>query len=176
MRLHKKGELGLHTLPSLALGVLVFAIIVVISMVILSSLQRNTVFATNTNNESFTVPATNSTVTLGHSTILQIYNVTNQSGLFSIGAGNYTFNTTTAVSGAVQWLANSTICNQTGTCYASYQWVNESSSTTITSMITAIRELPNNWLLLIMVVLAASVIIGIVLTSIGGLGGGKGRS
>jgi len=41
--------------------------------------------------------------------------------------------------------------------------------------ITAVSEIPNNWLLLIAVIVAAAIVIGIVISSLGGehMGGGR---
>ena len=41
-------------------------------------------------------------------------------------------------------------------------------NTTLTKQVTALTEIPNNWLVLLAVIVAASVVIGIVVTSLGG--------
>jgi hypothetical protein len=50
--------------------------------------------------------------------------------------------------------------------------VTTAANTALGNIVTAVSEIPNNWMLLIAVIIAAAIIIGIVLSSIGGLGGG----
>ncbi len=46
-----------------------------------------------------------------------------------------------------------------------------SADTAVNNTILAVSEIPNNWLLLIAVVVAAAIVIGIVISNLGGAGG-----
>ena len=46
-----------------------------------------------------------------------------------------------------------------------------SAGTAVNNTIKAVSEVPNNWLLLIAVIIAAAIVIGIVVSSLGGAGG-----
>lgn len=48
---------------------------------------------------------------------------------------------------------------------------NSAANTSVGNTITAVSEIPNNWLLLIAVVVAAAIVIGIVISNLGGAGG-----
>ena len=47
------------------------------------------------------------------------------------------------------------------------------ADTAINATITAVGEIPNNWLLLIAVIVAAAIVIGIVVSNLGGATGGR---
>ena len=50
---------------------------------------------------------------------------------------------------------------------------NPSASGAVNKTITAVSEIPNNWLLLIAVIVAAAIVIGIVISNLGGATGGR---
>lgn len=45
---------------------------------------------------------------------------------------------------------------------------NSAANTAVANTITAVSEIPNNWLLLIAVIVAAAIVIGIVISNLGG--------
>jgi hypothetical protein len=45
---------------------------------------------------------------------------------------------------------------------------NSAANSAVTKTITAVSEIPNNWLLLIAVIVAAAIVIGIVISNLGG--------
>lgn len=45
---------------------------------------------------------------------------------------------------------------------------NSAANTAVGNTITAVSEIPNNWLLLIAVIVAAAIVIGIVISNLGG--------
>ena len=50
---------------------------------------------------------------------------------------------------------------------------NSAANSAVTKTITAVSEIPNNWLLLIAVIVAAAIVIGIVISNLGGQNGGR---
>jgi len=48
-----------------------------------------------------------------------------------------------------------------------------SAGLAVNKTITAVSEIPNNWLLLIAVIVAAAIVIGIVISNLGGATGGR---
>jgi hypothetical protein len=50
---------------------------------------------------------------------------------------------------------------------------NTNANAAVGKTITAVAEIPNNWLLLIAIVVAAAIIIGIVVTNLGGAASGR---
>jgi hypothetical protein len=48
---------------------------------------------------------------------------------------------------------------------------NTAANSAISKTITAVSEIPNNWLLLIAVIVAAAIVIGIVVSNLGGASG-----
>jgi hypothetical protein len=49
---------------------------------------------------------------------------------------------------------------------------NAEANSAIAATITAVAEIPNNWLLIIALVVAAAIVIGVVVTNLGGLNAG----
>lgn len=47
---------------------------------------------------------------------------------------------------------------------------NSAANAAITKTVTAVSEIPNNWMLLMAVIIAAAIIIGIVVSNLGGAG------
>lgn len=50
---------------------------------------------------------------------------------------------------------------------------NAAANTAVADTITAVSEIPNNWLLLIAVIVAAAIVIGIVISNLGGAASGR---
>jgi hypothetical protein len=50
---------------------------------------------------------------------------------------------------------------------------NAAANTAVGNTIAAVSEIPNNWLLLIAVIVAAAIVIGIVIANLGGASGGR---
>lgn len=50
---------------------------------------------------------------------------------------------------------------------------NSAANSAVAKTITAVSELPNNWLLIIAIVIAAAIVIGIVMSSFAGMTGGR---
>jgi hypothetical protein len=50
---------------------------------------------------------------------------------------------------------------------------NSAANSAVTKTITAVSEIPNNWLLLIAVIVAAAIVIGIVISNLGGASGSR---
>ena len=50
---------------------------------------------------------------------------------------------------------------------------NSAANAAVTKTITAVSEIPNNWLLLIAVIVAAAIVIGIVISNLGGVSTGR---
>lgn len=161
----------LNDIPNVAVYFLLTGIFFVIAIVILSSVQTTSVGVTTVTitNETFTFPTNNGTITLAHGYLVSITSVKNSTGT-TYAAANYTISDATA--GTVRFLTNTTTGFATGTTQRisyTYQTTGETpASVVITDTITALSEIPSNWLLLIAVILAASVVIGIVITNLKG--------
>lgn len=167
---------SLDDIPNVALVFLLAGMFFVIAIVILSSIQTNSVGVTlNTVvNETFTFPANNGTVTLAHGYLVTITSVKNSTGT-TYAAANYTVVDATA--GTVRFLTNTTVGFPTGSTqrisYTYNTYGETPASVTLTDTITAMSEIPSNWFLLIAVILAASVVIGVVLSNLGGMANGR---
>lgn len=174
MKMNKKGEMiSFSDLPKLSIVFLLTAVFFVVGIIILSSFQSNTVTSKFIVNESFVVPAVNGTFQLDHYRLTSLTRITNATGAV-LGAGNYTV--LSNGNSTIKILANtSTTCTVGVTCLATYTYENYDSNTpaTIQNTINALAEIPNNWLLLIAVIVAAAVIIGIVVRNLGGTSAGR---
>ena len=166
--------MDIRDVPGLAWTFLLTGMFFVIGMVILGSFQTTTTTSVTQNNESFTYPAANGTINLVHyrvNAILLMYNSTNSTH----GAGNFTI--TGTANSTVQFLFNATgnSCWTGKTCYVTYTYNNYDTSVpmSIQSTMNAMSEIPNNWLTLLAVIIAATVIIGIVVNNLGGISGGR---
>jgi len=83
----------------------------------------------------------------------------------SVGSGNYTINDTFTSQVLLLSNASVTVCQPGSTCLVSYVYSDYDSTTNVPvqNTITALSEIPNNWLLLIVVIIAAVVLVGIVM-------------
>ena len=157
--------MNLKDVPGVAWIFLISAMFFVVSLLILGSIQTSQVTSATTTNESITVPAALGTVTLanGHATaITSIKNSTN------VACVNYTLSD--ALNSVVTFTTVNGACPQGGTAYVIYTYDNYEATVpaAITSMMTATSELPNNWILIIAIVLAASIVIGVLMANLGG--------
>ena len=171
---NKKGSMSLSDLPNISIVFLLTAVFFIIGMVILTSFQTNTVSSLSIANESFTMPTANNNITLSHyrvTSISQVLNSTN--GVYP--AANYTLVNPTATSSLVTFLQNTSVCVSGATCRISYVYDSYDATVpqNIQNTITALGEIPNNWLLLIAVIVAAAVVIGIVISNLGGQNVGR---
>jgi hypothetical protein len=153
-------------LPNVAFVFLLVGVFFALGIVILSSFQTNVVSSNTITNESFTMPSVNGTIVLGHYKVTTISGVANSTGSV-YPAANYSI--TTYDNSTVQFLENASVCKTGATCRVSYVYNTYDTAVpmTIQKTITAMSEIPNNWLLLIAVVLAATVIIGVVVANLG---------
>ena len=168
-------KVELNDLPNVALYFLLAGVFFVIAIVILGSVQTTSVgVTTNTvDNESFTFPVLNGTITTSHTYLVAISAVYNSSNA-TFPAANYTISD--ATNGVIKFLDNTTVCKTGATCKVTYTYntYNETeASVSLTNTINALAEIPNNWLLLIAVIVAAAIVIGIVISNLGGVRGGR---
>lgn len=178
--MNKKGAMKLDDLPNIAFIFLLAGVFFAIAIVILGTFQTQTYVDRSVTGDSFTTPMSNSTVngsiTLDHNNLVSFSSITN--GTATLGSGNYSVNTLTGVVTFIRPNQNSTVnavCYFNKTCYAAYTYTDDdqSSSTAVGNTIDAVAEIPNNWLVLIALVVAAAVIIGIVVSNLGGMGSGR---
>lgn len=164
----KKGQTSLNDLPNISLMLLLAGVFFVVGIIILSSFQSTQVTSVTVTNENITIPAAiNGTFTLAHYRLVSITNITNSSGAVW-GAGNYSV--VNLENSTVKVLANSTPCAFGTACKINYVYQNYDTSIPISiqNTISALSEIPSNWLVLIATVVAASIVIGIVITNLGG--------
>jgi len=166
----------LNDVPSVAIIFMLTAVFFVVAIIILSSLGNNSNFSPSTSYaENVTVPALQGNVSLSKNYLVSIQSIVNGTGA-TLDATNYTLlNTGVSSVGVVQFLDNKTSCITGKSCYVTYTFNNHNSTsgTVITKSIEAMSEIPNNWLLLIAVVLAAAIIIGIVMNNMSGYSMGR---
>ena len=168
--------MDLQEVPKMAIVLLLTGIFFALAMVIMGSFQTQTYSLGNdATAEAFVVPLSdataNGTVTLAHYPITTFTSITN--GTVTLAAANYSVALSTGVL-TITYVNNaSALCGNGTTCYATYVYTETTTaaSTSVDNTITALGEIPNNWLVLIMVVVAASIIIGIVINNLGGRGG-----
>jgi hypothetical protein len=174
--MNKKGY-SFNDMPQLALIFTLVAVFFVVAILILTAIGDNTNFApeTTVTNEEFTFPARYGNVTLANTYVQTVTSVINStSGVYP--AANYTlWNTNNDGYGKLWFVENATVCKTGDTCRVTYTYNDHDSKqgTVVTNAITAMSEIPSNWLLLIAVVLAASVLIGIVVNNLGINKGGR---
>ena len=163
--MNKRG-ISINQVPSIAFVFLLTGVFFAVGIIILSSLQSNQAVSTDVALEAFTVPAVNGTFSLSHYRLTSIYNISNSTGGL-LGSANYTI--TDTYSSTVMYLYNSTPCIVGDTCYVTYAYDTYDAGVplVIGKEITALTEIPANWLLLIAVIVAAAVVIGIVMSSLG---------
>ena len=163
--------MNIKDMPPIAITLLLTGVFFIIALVVLGAMQTATVTSTTTS-EEYTVPALNANVTLAHYRITSVINVKNSTGTV-LGTGNYTYHNPTATSSYLQTLSNSTLCRSGDTCTVTYKYDNYDSkaSKSVDSSVTATTEIPSNWLLLIATIIAASIVIGIVLSNLGSVAG-----
>ena len=174
--MNKKGQASLNDLPKVAFILLLAGIFFAIALVIMGTFKTQTydtgVVVTS---EAFVVPLSNSTingsVTLGNANMESFTSVTN--GSVTLPAANYSVTLSTGVLTIVYVNNASVLCGNGTTCYASYVYTDTttSGSTAVDATITALGEIPNNWLALLVVVLVASILVGIVVQNLGNVGG-----
>lgn len=174
--MNKKGVASIGELPNLAVVLLLTAIFFVIGIVILSSFQTNNTGVTTNSvvNESITMPSVaNGKVTLAHTHLVAISSVTNKTNASApYAAANYSIYN--AALGQVNFVSNTSAtpyCAKGGSCFITYtyQTFDETpASVALNNTIDALGEIPNNWLLLVVVIIAASILIGIVISNLGG--------
>lgn len=161
-----------NELPSLALTITLAAVFFVVAIIIMTALGNNSNFTTPARavNESFTMPADEGTVQVANGYTLLVVEVLNATNT-KYPAANYTLsNTGVSTGGIITFHENATVCKTGATCRVTYTYTSHatSSGTTITNSLTALSEIPNNWFLLMVVVLIAAIIIGIVISNMGG--------
>jgi hypothetical protein len=174
MKDNKKGAMSLSDVPQLSIIFLLTAVFFIIGIVILGSFQTTQVASANVANESFTMPADEGSITLGHyrvTSISQVLNATN--GVYP--AVNYTLTNPTTTSSLLTFHENASVCKSGATCRVTYVYNTYDTATpvAIENSINALAEIPNNWLLLIAVIVAAAVVIGIVISNLGGQNMGR---
>lgn len=143
-----------------------------VGLVVLNSLQKNTATDT-TGNVSITWAGVGTNYTIQN--LVSVTSITNSTG-FALGTGNYTVTAHDGernTNGRITVVANGTdvpgCTNGTfvsGGCTVTYVYDNfasDASAATFSTM-TAISELPNNWFLILIVVLAASIVVGVLTT------------
>ncbi len=176
--MNKKGQASLNDLPKLAFILLLAGIFFAIALVIMGTFKTQTYDTGNVvTSEAFVVPLSNTSVngsvTLANANMESFTSVTN--GSVTLPAANYSISLSTGVLTIVYQNNHSTtaLCRNGTTCYASYVYTDRttSGSASVDSTITALSEIPNNWLALLVVVLVASILVGIVVQNLGNVGG-----
>ena len=167
----------LNDLPQVAIILVLVGVFFAIGIVVLGTIQTNNVGVTlNTvTNESITMPQlANGTVTLAHGYLVSITSVKNSTGS-AYSSTNYTISN--SVNGVVKF-----VNNQSAACYGgtscrityTYNTYGETpASVSLTNTIEALGEIPNNWLILIVVIIVASIVIGVVVSNLGNVGTGR---
>lgn len=169
IKINKKGSYNIDSLPKITLAFILAGIFFVIGIVILQSVQDNATISplTTVTNESLTYTA-NNTISLAKGYVVALTSVKNTTGT---ECANITLTGygTSAV-GTIYAGVNSTACSTGRTVYATYTYDAHDSSagTVVGNSITAIAEIPNNWMTLLALILAASIVIGIVITHMKG--------
>lgn len=182
---NKKGQIAeFRMLPAFAIILVVTVIVFALGIVVLSNFQSSSSLSisSNVNNESFTVPFSNSTVngtvTLANQNMTSFLSINN--GTVDLGTGNYSVALSTGVVTFISPnnFSGATCRNQT-TCYATYVYTSKSSTayTSVTKGIAVLNEIPNNWLLLFVIVVASGLLVTTVVvviwkSGVGGFGGG----
>ena len=168
--MNKKAAYNFNDLPGVAWIFLISAMFFVVAILVLTALGDNTNFAplTTATDEEFTMPAFNGTITTSETYVISVSEIANSTGgVFP--AVNYTVTNTGTDGGAtIRFLENASVCKTGATCYATYTYYdhNGDTGTVLQNSISAMAEIPNNWLLLIAVVLAAAILIGIVINNL----------
>jgi hypothetical protein len=163
----------LEDLSGIAITLLLTGVFFIIALVILGSMQTATVQeATGTTTVTWNAIGTQFPI----ANLVSVTSITN--GTVTLGRGNYTVTPYSGVkdaNGVITVAANVTgvaLCTQGGgsdKCYVTYVYDNfdSSASVVVDSAVTATTEIPSNWLLLIAVIVAASIVIGIVINNLG---------
>lgn len=155
---------GLNDLPKITLIFLIVGIMFALSLVVLNSLRENAVGVTTVSvvNESFTM-ANNTAIQLSHTYLVAIQYVVNATAII-YPAVNYSILDSRA--GTIKFVENLTTCKTGATCRVTYTYETfdeTEASVALESSMDAVSEIPNNWLGLIAVIIAATIIIGIVI-------------
>ena len=166
--MNKKG-FQFTQLPNVAFLFLIAGITFVVAILILSNFQDNTVSSVTVTNESITMTTINTTITLAHYRITSITQVLNASG-DAYPSTNYTI--ADARAGTIYFISNQSPCFELETCYVDYIYSNYDTTVPVSLQhtITALSEIPANWFSLIIIVIVASVIIGLVMKEMGYFG------
>ena len=166
----KRGQMGLSAVPGVAVTFLLAAVFFALSIIVLSAFETQTVTSYTVTNESVTMPdAVNGTFTLDHYEVTSITKITNGTGVV-LGSGNYTI--VYASNSSVKLLANTTLCATSQTCLATYVYNSYDANTpvAIQNTIEATAEIPNNWFAILAIIVAISVVIGIVVLAFKNVG------
>lgn len=174
--MNKKGELSLGDLNGVTVAFLLTGIFFAIGIVILAAFQTSSYTSTFVYNETFTMPnATGQSFATANGRVQSIQNIFNISTGVSIPSTNYSLITTsTDITGRINWTGgNNTICaigNGNTGCAINYTFLSNTTTAPVSvgKTIQAMAEIPNNWLTLLAIVLAASIVIGIVVKNLGG--------
>jgi hypothetical protein len=154
--------MDLKDIPGVAWIFLVSAMFFVVALLILGSFQTSQVSSVTVTNESITLPAEPGTVSLDNSYTTAITSIKNSSSVdcvnYTLSDGRNSVITFTTLNGA---------CPAEGTAYVIYAYDDYTATVpaAMTSMMTATSELPNNWILIIAIVIAASIVIGILINN-----------
>jgi hypothetical protein len=159
------GEImDLKDVPGVAWVFLITAMFFVVSLLILGSLQVSQVASATATNESITLPAAPGTVTLDNTHASAITSIKNASNVACV---NYTLSD--SLNSVVTFTTLNGACPVNGTAYVIYTYDNYGATVpaAITSMMTATNELPTNWFVIIAIVIAASIVIGVLMNNLG---------
>lgn len=170
----KKASVSIDDLPKVSMMFLLAAVFFVIAIVIVTNIGDNTNFSplTTAGAEAFTMPTDEGNITTSEYYVVAVTFIKNATG-GTYPAANYTLTNTGVNSGAkIQLHENASVCKTGATCYVTYTFNDHGTAqgTVVTNTLTALTEIPNNWLLLIAVVVAASIVVGIVISNLGNKG------
>lgn len=145
-------------LPTFVVMLVLIAMLVGVGVLTFSKFGSAAKESTVITNESFTVPA--EAVTLAHGNITSWLYVLNATGDVW-GAGNYSVDTTT---GVFNNTGNESGCVDKDTCYAYYTYdeYNTETMTAASAAGTAVGDISNTWLTLIVTIGLLAIIIGMV--------------
>ena len=172
--MNNKGQATLGDLNGVTVAFLLTGILFSLWIVILAAFQVSSYTSTFVYNESFTMPnATGQSFATANGRIVSVQNIFNISTGVSIPSTNYTVITTSSdITGRINWTGgNNTICalgTQNAVCGINYTYLSNTTNAPVAvgKTINALAEIPNNWLTLIAIVLAASIVIGIVIKNL----------
>lgn len=162
------------SLPGVTTFLILLGVLIATGLIIIDKFQSSEVVSTTTTvtNESFTVPLTNTTrngtFTLANDDLVSFTQILNSSGA-TLGSGNYSVALTTGIVTITSPNNISSACMNGTTCYAYYVYrdVDSNVYTAISNVSSAVDDIPNNWLGVLIVAIIGAFVIGLLIRYFG---------